>query len=613
MKIKNLTFIDKHIHKIVIGVALVLAVIVIWLYVQGQPYQVELNARMMTPTETVEEIDLATKKLDGAISKKESPLPKITVPSYTTDFKARAVRSLTGKSKLEVPLGPPGLDPRVVPTEAPVRPEYFVGTPPPATNLTTSTGFGVVAIPSEPKELVDAWHELLGGNNVRDIRYVSVAGQFDMKEWRRRLASAPEAQRMPESWWRGRLLVADVILERQALDPSTNQWGSVQRLAALPNAAFHFRNGNWGADADEAISQVRIEQDQITKPAPPPLVDDGWIAPGSSAAPQLSEEQLKRLRQLDIEINRLRERVKVLHKSGGAEPTPPLHSAMPEAAPSPLPRDRRPPGRAAAPRPDLAGGDLNKLQQDLRDRINERDAIRGIKRVADTPAGSPPAFDGRPLLGGRDAQAPVESVPEMSDRIEVWAHDVTVKPGQTYRYRLVVAVLNPLFQRREPRPEQREQYFEKLAIESAPDTETAVEFHNAWSSPVTIERESYFFVTGGNRNAQNAQVEVWRIINGAWRSQEFTVQPGDPIGKSVAIAGVNDGKPVDMTVNAVVVDIDFDAPAVGLGFNQTTTRLLYMDRQSGKMLSRTQAADKDDSLRQRLRSQAVESVAGRSE
>lgn len=608
MKIKNLTFVDRHIHKIVIGAALLLAAVVLLLYVLGQPYVVEMNARTMEPTQVAEEIDLAAKKLDGAISKKESPLPKIVVPPYTSDFKARAVRSLMGRDKMEVPLGPPGLDPRLVPDVPPPSPEYFVGAPPPATNLTTSTGFGVVAIPSEPKEEVEAWHEILGGKDARDVRYVSVAGQFDMKEWRRRLASAPEAQRMPEAWWRGRLWVADVILERETLDPATNHWGPVQRLAALPNAAFHFRRGDWGASADDTIREIRLEQDQITKPAPPPLADNAWVAPGSSAAPELSPEQQDRLKQLDAEITRLRLRVKSFQttRGGAAAPAPNNPRTPPIGG---TPDAGRAPARAT-PRSDASRSTLEKTQQELQDRINERDTIRGVKQVAAPAPGSAglsPMPGGRPpIAGGRDAQA-AEPAIEVNDRLEVWAHDVTVKPGQTYRYRLVVAVINPLFQRREPRPEQREKYFERLTLESDPDAETAAEFKDAWSASVTIERETYFFVAAGNRNSQNAQVEVWRVVNGAWRSHEFTVQPGDPIGKSVVIPGVNGGQPVDMSVNAVVVDIDFDAPVGEL--SQTTTRLLYMDRQSGKMLSRTQAADKDDSLRQRLRSQSVEAVA----
>ena len=53
------------------------------------------------------------------------------------------------------------------------------------------------------------------------------------------------------------------------------------------------------------------------------------------------------------------------------------------------------------------------------------------------------------------------------DQITLWAHDVTARPGATYRYRVVVTLLNPLFNRdSQLNDEQREAYADRLGLES---------------------------------------------------------------------------------------------------------------------------------------------------
>ena len=233
-------------------------------------------------------------------------------------------------------------------------------------------------------------------------------------------------------------------------------------------------------------------------------------------------------------------------------------------------------------------------------------AVRFIQREQDR-IGKP---EFAPIVGAWDPPRPAEPDQPLDDdaagadrlgvaarQRTVWAHDVTVRPGQTYQYRLKVRLLNPLFQRNRLAPEQREAEFHRLDIVSLP---------SPWSDRVTIDRQLYFYVVGAQPALEQATVEVYRIFNGQWRRREFSVQPGDAIGDFVSMAaGEGDPLAVDMRVGSILVDLDFGVPSRD-GPGATTTRMIFLNSSSGSLASRTVEADGDDEHRVRLHEQAVD-------
>ena len=199
--------------------------------------------------------------------------------------------------------------------------------------------------------------------------------------------------------------------------------------------------------------------------------------------------------------------------------------------------------------------------------------------------GQPPQANGQPQ--GEEA----------SQEIKVWAHDLTVEPGKTYRYRVIVSVLNPLFRQSRVPESQQQEFFNQVALGPAEQELEA----SPWTEPVRVDPERYFFFIQGAPQNQIAQVEVWRVFNGRWRRDEFQVQPGDPIGGTMEVTVNGQERTIDMHADAVAVDL------AAVGGNSPfggDTLLLYLDRLSGRIASRSAAQDSGSTERIRLENEA---------
>ncbi|MGN6727592.1 MAG: hypothetical protein ACTHLZ_16865 [Tepidisphaeraceae bacterium] len=129
-----------------------------------------------------------------------------------------------------------------------------------------------------------------------------------------------------------------------------------------------------------------------------------------------------------------------------------------------------------------------------------------------------------------------------------WAFDETVGEGKTYRYQVLYAIRNPVYQANivaDPKMAQQFLLWSKLE-----DT--------AWSQPVLVKPSTEYFLSGANwtSNTPNSvRMEVFKWSEGKWQSHIFNVSPGDEIG------GV-EGQ-TDFSTNATLVDIRYDRYDVG--------------------------------------------------
>ncbi len=176
---------------------------------------------------------------------------------------------------------------------------------------------------------------------------------------------------------------------------------------------------------------------------------------------------------------------------------------------------------------------------------------------------------------------------------KVWAHDLTAEPGITYRYRLRVSLINPMFQRSKLKGQRREKYFHKLAILSRA---------SQWTKPVTIEPLRQFFVVGGSGAERQATIEVWRVFDGRPRVSEFRVYPGDPLGHEVTMSAAGQQIVVDMSIPGLVVDLVDAASERGL---RGRSIMLYVSADTHQLFERSIEADRASPARARLISQAA--------
>lgn len=175
-----------------------------------------------------------------------------------------------------------------------------------------------------------------------------------------------------------------------------------------------------------------------------------------------------------------------------------------------------------------------------------------------------------------------------SRKIKVWAHDLSIEPGKTYRYRVVVAVLNPLHRQNRVADAQREEHYDRIAL--GPDPQELAT--SPWSDPVQVDSDYYFFMVKGSAQTQTARVEVWRVYDGRWISKEFEVRPGDLIGKPIQ-ATVSGGRELELNMNVGLVVVDL-VPASSGTFGSNNLRMLYLDPNDNRITERSIEQDRNN-------------------
>lgn len=170
----------------------------------------------------------------------------------------------------------------------------------------------------------------------------------------------------------------------------------------------------------------------------------------------------------------------------------------------------------------------------------------------------------RPAPGVIMAQGVSLQVNAAGDAI-IWAHDTTAEPGKTYKYRVRVAIKNPLYDIQGVKPE----------VAKVLDLGTG---WSDWTKPVTLPNFVNIFFAGtvGKDPNKAAKMYVSRWQNGQMNTNPdpFVVGPGD-------VVGAKNGD-IDFSTGWAVVDID-DASG--------DNRVVLMDGE-GRTQVRSESEDK---------------------
>ena len=194
-----------------------------------------------------------------------------------------------------------------------------------------------------------------------------------------------------------------------------------------------------------------------------------------------------------------------------------------------------------------------------------------------------------PVRGGRQGGELREPEERAPGTVTIWAHDLTVKPGATYRYRLRAGAMNPFFLREKILVEGQKPLAKQLTLVSAP---------SKWTEAISIHRKTYFFLVDGSRRDDEGRMELYRRFDGSWRRQELEVRPGEPIGGMHRLASERFELDVDLSVGAIVVDLN-EVPAARHKARMTK-RMLYLDTDSQSLQQRTAEQDGADEIRVHL-------------
>jgi hypothetical protein len=113
---------------------------------------------------------------------------------------------------------------------------------------------------------------------------------------------------------------------------------------------------------------------------------------------------------------------------------------------------------------------------------------------------------------------------KMREPLLFWAHDDTVVPGESYRYRIRLGVFNPIAGRDWFREDQKD-YKDKPVLWSGYSkvTETV-------QAPLMMH---FFPLEVAAKEEKGVKVKVAKFHNGKWRNEDFEVRPGEMIGKTI--------------------------------------------------------------------------------
>ncbi len=197
---------------------------------------------------------------------------------------------------------------------------------------------------------------------------------------------------------------------------------------------------------------------------------------------------------------------------------------------------------------------------------------------------APPSFQ-QPMRDPRSAPLPPGNFDPKQQQgdIEIVAHDDTVQPGKTYRYRMRYTLSNPVYGTRNIAANRElEQQF---MLVSPPSD---------WSDEVTIPPRTNFFVVGGIIN-DTIRMEVFCWQNGSQLSRVYTVSPGDHVG------GTENG--VDFSTGWTVVDLRYDS--------RTSEPYALVVNEDGVLKRRELSSDRNDPLFLKLREEVARGNAAR--
>jgi hypothetical protein len=184
-----------------------------------------------------------------------------------------------------------------------------------------------------------------------------------------------------------------------------------------------------------------------------------------------------------------------------------------------------------------------------------------------------------------------------AESILVWAHDLAVRPGATYRYRVRLEIFNPFFARK------RQLSAAQADLAEAFTLRTAV---SEWSRPVSMEPEVAFFLVDagpgeGRLGLGSAKFELFRYEDGERRRETFVVQPGDRIGDAREAGAAK--REVDFGTEWFVVDVVEGLPGDSRGDARGRNARVLVSDDQGRTMYRSVAVDASHPSRRKFNDQ----------
>ena len=530
MKLKGVNPIEQHIEKMVLGLVLIILLGVIALQFVTTPNNIEDGGRSIEPAQVYTSLEQQANQLQSQITDLNPVLPEVQpvdlVERYDRAFANAGATRLT----LSSPLGDGvnvasamGADtgPIDIASSGPI---VALGVPKTSTPIAAAQWATL-----DPYVLVEApeYAQYLPAQQPYDFSSISVQASFSGTALQSVLNGENGGSAIPRRFWAATgIAILGFEAERQRLMPD-GSWGTAEPIVTPPHTPTPVRavsNASGLQDLVTVVGNAAREASEVVRPRfPPTIAGPEWIPPSDRTELSTGSEadQIKRVqRQLD----RAREELERLTSPPGGPATNPGRN----------PRDPRNPGggKTSDPAPTRPGSTSPGTPDRNNDRIERvRDRIKGLEDKL-KELGVEEDKAARVRTSARDFRSILEE-----ESIDLWAHDMGVEPGATYRYRTRVVVNNPLFRKQaDLDPDDANQQ----ALARDPFAHGA---WSDWSEPVVAGAREYYFVTSASDGASGtteptkSTIELYRVFYGHYRKSTLNVSPGDGLASDVRISG----------------------------------------------------------------------------
>ena len=539
---KQVSFFERHVQWFAVGLGALFLGFMVYMYVLRTPIKVTAGGKEYTPGE----IDAATlaepvTRLQREINKPD--LPKIQKVDYVTEFLAKmdgtreqfAMMADTTWDATRTKGGIVGTSGEAL---APMTPVTKLPVPPAAKPARSTFGRSTFVM-LDPKFKPDPKRPKKQPEEIEvDKDWWSGSFTISSAQLSKAFAAAFDEAKITKAGLDPTLFMQTAFVDVELVRQEVLANGKPGKEVVVKPLAISQREPFPGDDAKEEVVMDYLDwvfdnREELLSPAFYEVkAGDQWEAPILAMEDKLTDEEKKAVR------DRRAARQKSTEERLAAEKKAKRAQKQQEA------RARRAAGAAGGGMPGGGGGMQGMgpgMQQGMGPGMGQTPQIPatpyggpgGIPggmgqgtpggRIPNPYANMPGAggglMPGGGMAGGGGGAGRFEVGPDGED-ITVIAHDDSVLPGKTYKYKLRYRIYNPVYKAFNAAPEALTKQYSIKSVDGA------------WTKPVTIRPQVEFFLA--DLRAEKAVVDVFQWREGKMTKRTVEITPGDAIGDTGA-------------------------------------------------------------------------------
>lgn len=525
MKKKLLDLLENHVDKLILCIIAIASLGVLWFFVIGSPYGAQYGRSNYGPGKIDAKIKSTAEQLEQRINGEATVSPE----KYNGNKAGQMARLLAGSINIRenVVIRMAGIETGVTEDKRLYR-KPSIGF---VEGVDVELIRTAVFVPTEKVELTLPYSSV--ETEIDDIDFVTVQGLFDVaglySNFKKSFVDMASADDKDEEL--AVPVFASVGLERQSIgeDGQWSDWETVVRpkidhrreMFVLPEKTGDIELG--GVD----LLIVNFDEFEVQKDLLQPVAYDIAASNEKWMTPTYHKE-VDELLAKEIED-------KEKEASGRVKPT-----------------------RNAGIN-DMMGGQFGGMNQNMggqrgapkgrgRDRERDRRTVAATSRQERTIEDVEEDFDFAMLTEDIDLEI-------MKEPLVFWAHDETIEPLGTYRYRMRVGVFNPAAGKG---------WYSGADAEFKDDVVLWSDYSEV-TGEIKVDPMTYFFPLKVTRGKKEATVQVSKFHEGKWQIEEFDVRVGEAIGKVVEVEAEVDntmGRPKRRRTAVDIKTIDYSSGAI---------------------------------------------------